>query len=145
MPAIRDRCALNRRAATRRTQLTHSNGSITLALTWLRARDMGCFANQRHSAVVLACRGGNYEMKSTLAPEFMKRMAAGAVVFMALSLSSFAQTTSGDLTGTVYDATGAVVPNAMVTATGESTGVASTTTTTSSGQYRINNLLVGKY
>jgi hypothetical protein len=106
---------------------------------------MGCFTNQRHSAVVLACRGGNYEMKSTLAPKFLKRMAAGAVVFMALGLSSFAQTTSGDLTGTVYDATGAVVPNAMVTATGESTGVASTTTTTSSGQYRVNNLLVGKY
>src|ERR1700722_19558694 len=111
MPAVRDRWALNWRAARRRTQLTHSNGNITLELTSLRAQDVGYFTKQRHSAVVLASRRGNHEMKDTLLPKFLKRIVIGAVVFMALSLSSFAQTTSGELTGTVFDSTGAVVPN----------------------------------
>src|ERR1700678_2924861 len=84
-------------------------------------------------------------LNRTLTPRFFKRMGAGALVLMALIAPSFAQTTSGELTGTVFDSTGAVVPNAMVTATGESTNLASTTTTTFAGQYRINNLLVGKY
>jgi hypothetical protein len=69
----------------------------------------------------------------------------GAIVLLALAAQAFAQTTSGELTGTVFDATGAVVPNATVTATNENTGVVSSTATTSAGQYRINNLLVGKY
>ncbi|MGB6941675.1 MAG: carboxypeptidase regulatory-like domain-containing protein [Bryobacteraceae bacterium] len=77
--------------------------------------------------------------------KFISQIGAVAMVLLALGLPSFAQTTSGELTGTIYDATGAIVPNAMVTATNESTGVASTVTTTSSGQYRIGNLLVGKY
>ncbi len=84
-------------------------------------------------------------MKNNSMPKFMSRIGAVAMVLLALGLPSFAQTTSGELTGTVYDATGAVVPNVMVTATNESTGVASTVTTTSSGQYRVGNLLVGKY
>jgi len=65
------------------------------------------------------------------------------VAMFCLSLS--AQTTSGTLTGTVYDATGATVPGVAVTATNDATGVVSSTTATSTGQYRINNLLVGKY
>ena len=67
------------------------------------------------------------------------------MVFTALSFAAFAQSTSGELTGTVFDAANAVVPNASVTATNESTGIATTVTTTSTGQYRLSNLLVGKY
>lgn len=77
--------------------------------------------------------------------KFTSRMGAGAILLLALSVTSFGQTTSGELTGTVFDPAGAVVPNASVTATSESTGVASKTTSTDAGQYRINNLLVGKY
>ena len=73
------------------------------------------------------------------------RIGSVAMVLMALSAPIFAQTTSGNLTGTVFDATGSGVPDATVTATNEATGVVSEATTTSSGQYRINNLLVGKY
>ena len=72
-------------------------------------------------------------------------LAPAAMVFTALSFGAFAQSTSGELTGTVFDAANAVVPNASVTATNESTGVSSTVTTTSAGQYRFSNLLVGKY
>jgi Carboxypeptidase regulatory-like domain/TonB dependent receptor len=74
-----------------------------------------------------------------------KQIGIIALVTTALCMPLFSQTTSGNLTGTVFDQTGAAVPGATVTATNEATAVASTTTTTSSGQYRINNLLVGKY
>ena len=84
-------------------------------------------------------------LSGTLKSGFSNRLNAGVMVLMSLCLASFAQTTSGDLTGTVFDATGAVVPNTMVTATNEATGVATSTTSTGAGQYRINNLLAGKY
>jgi hypothetical protein len=72
-------------------------------------------------------------------------LAAAAIVITALSFAAFAQSTSGAITGTVFDPANAVVPNASVTATNESTGVSSTVTTTSAGQYLFSNLLVGKY
>ncbi len=56
-----------------------------------------------------------------------------------------AQTISGDLTGTIYDPTGAVISNAKVTATNQATGVALSTTPTASGQYRLSNLPPGSY
>ena len=56
-----------------------------------------------------------------------------------------AQTTSGDLTGTVKDPSGAVIVKATVVVTNEDTGVASTTETGTAGQYHIANLLPGKY
>jgi hypothetical protein len=74
-----------------------------------------------------------------------KLIIAGALVLLALGAQAFAQTTSGELTGTVFDATGAVVPSATITATNEDTGIVTTALTTVAGQYRINNLLVGKY
>ena len=56
-----------------------------------------------------------------------------------------AQTVSGNLTGTVYDASGATVPGATVIARNDATGVESSTTSTSAGEYRISNLPVGTY
>lgn len=60
-------------------------------------------------------------------------------------LSGFAQGISGDLTGTVYDASGAIVANATITAKNQSTGVESTSKTTSRGEYRFSNLPAGMY
>ncbi len=62
-----------------------------------------------------------------------------------LTSAAYAQQTSGDLVGTVKDATGAILPNAAVTVTNEATGVKLTTTTTSAGDYRASNLLPGRY
>ena len=62
-----------------------------------------------------------------------------------LSLPSFAQSTSGEIVGIVYDQTGAVVPGAAVEARNEATGGSAKTVSTSSGQYRIPNLPVGAY
>jgi hypothetical protein len=58
---------------------------------------------------------------------------------------TFAQTTSGDLVGTVKDPSGAIVPNASVTITNEETGVAVSIKSGDSGEFRAGNLLPGKY
>src|SRR5690242_5546071 len=52
---------------------------------------------------------------------------------LALSTFGFGQAISGDLTGTVTDKTGAVIPGATVEATNQATGVKTTTTATSAG------------
>lgn len=56
-----------------------------------------------------------------------------------------AQAISGDLVGTVTDATGATVPDVMVSATNDATGVKSNSATDVAGAYRFANLPVGTY
>jgi Carboxypeptidase regulatory-like domain len=51
----------------------------------------------------------------------------------------------GEITGTVTDATGAVVPGATVTATNIATGVSQNTLSTSAGKYTLVRLPVGTY
>jgi hypothetical protein len=55
------------------------------------------------------------------------------------------QTTGGTLRGTVKDGSGALVPDAVVTATNEATGAKFNTITSSSGLFSFPNLLVGNY
>ena len=57
----------------------------------------------------------------------------------------WAQAISGNLTGTVVDATGATVPNATVEITNAGTGIKTTSKTGVDGLYRFNNLPVGNY
>ena len=70
---------------------------------------------------------------------------------LSLSLLIFAMpalsqsTTAGDITGTVTDPSGAVVPNVKVTATSDSTGQTHTTTTNGVGFYRFSLLQPGGY
>jgi hypothetical protein len=73
------------------------------------------------------------------------RVVALLAILAVFSVASLAQSTSGELAGTVTDPTGATVPGAKVSATNTATGVTTTTTTGSSGQYRLSNLLVGTY
>lgn len=61
------------------------------------------------------------------------------------AMNLFGQANSGDLTGTIQDKTGAVVPNATVVALNEATGVKTTTSTNANGVYRLGNLPVGSY
>jgi len=53
--------------------------------------------------------------------------------------------TTGDVTGTVTDASGAVVPNANVILRSEAQGNTQETTTNSNGLYRFSLLAPGKY
>ncbi len=55
------------------------------------------------------------------------------------------QTITGAFTGTITDATGAVVPGTKVTATNERTGVQFTATSTAAGVYNLLFLPVGEY
>ena len=69
-----------------------------------------------------------------------------AVCVLILALPVLSQSiTSGDLAGVVSDPTGAVVPNAKVTATNDNTAAAHTTTTNGEGFYRFSFLQPGPY
>jgi hypothetical protein len=82
-----------------------------------------------------------------------RRLFFGAVVFftacfLALTLNSTsanAQTVTGNITGTVTDASGAVVAGATVTARDVRTGVETQTTTNGAGVYSIRFLPIGQY
>lgn len=67
------------------------------------------------------------------------------LVFLAI-LPAIAQSAGdGVITGTIADSSGALVPDAQVTATNDATGVAVTRPTSSSGLYRLGPLPVGTY
>jgi len=74
-----------------------------------------------------------------------------AMCFLALAVllggdrAAWGQSTSGDIVGTVLDKSGAVIPGATVTAKNEATGVATTVQANKVGDFRISNLLEGKY
>src|SRR2546422_11485895 len=68
------------------------------------------------------------------------------LILIALGITAaIAQTGSSNITGSVRDVNGAVVPGATVMAKNEATGVTSTQTTTDSGLYAFSSLPVGKY
>src|SRR6266478_8254798 len=72
-----------------------------------------------------------------------------SVVALALGLVAVSQVSaqliSGNLTGTVLDKTGAVVPGATVEAVNTQTGVKYETKANENGEYRFSNLAVGTY
>jgi hypothetical protein len=59
--------------------------------------------------------------------------------------AAWGQSTSGNVVGVVLDKSGAAIPGATVTAKNEATGVASTVEASKIGDFRISNLLEGKY
>src|SRR6266700_5033906 len=67
------------------------------------------------------------------------------VMLAMISLSAFAQRTTGTLKGQITDPNGAVVVGAKVTVTNQDTGVVQSTVTTSSGLYVFPTLLPGNY
>jgi hypothetical protein len=69
-----------------------------------------------------------------------------AIVLVALASSTYAQNTNiGAISGVVTDPTGAVVPDAAVTVTNQSTNVSNTVTTGSEGFYSLESLTAGQY
>src|ERR1035437_9905382 len=78
-------------------------------------------------------------------------IAAIVSIVCVLALGSFstprlaAQIATGGVTGTVKDASGAVVPDAAVTLTNTQTGVVQSTRSTSTGSYRFETVPVGDY
>ena len=68
-----------------------------------------------------------------------------AILLALFSCSLLAQTSTSRISGTVMDATGAVVPGAKVIAKNEATGVSFTQATTEAGLYSFSSLPVGSY
>jgi len=67
-------------------------------------------------------------------------------VFVALfATMAIAQSDRGALAGTITDSTGAVVPNATITVTGVDTGTVYNAVSSSSGDYRIQDMVLGAY
>src|SRR3989441_10297681 len=71
--------------------------------------------------------------------------AAMLLVLLSLSICALAQVVNATLSGTVSDATGALIPGVEVTATQTATGVVATAVTNESGTYRFASLQPGPY
>ncbi len=67
------------------------------------------------------------------------------VAILVLAVAAYAQNISGSISGQVTDASGAVVPNAKVTATQVETNIARTATSDNSGHYTFPLLPIGHY
>ena len=77
---------------------------------------------------------------------FTNRLSQAAIlVLLAAPLAGVAQTVTGAIRGIVTDSSGAIVPNAQVTATNVATGVATATKTNAAGEYSIRFLQIGQY
>src|SRR5262245_20638216 len=70
---------------------------------------------------------------------------SAAVLLFALSASASAQTATATLGGTVADASGALIPGVMITATNTDTGIVNTVLTNESGVYQFASLQPGNY
>lgn len=85
-------------------------------------------------------------MKPTMKIRFLAtRLCVLLAATLLLTAAVYGQAMDSILVGTVTDASGAAVPNTTVTALNTATGVKYTATTNSAGEYRLNNLPIGKY
>jgi len=76
----------------------------------------------------------------------MKRLCLSIIpLLLFVSLSGVAQTVTGAIRGIVTDSTGAIVPNATVTATNVATSVPTVAKTNQAGEYAIRFLQIGRY
>ncbi|MCU1258580.1 MAG: Cna domain protein [Bryobacterales bacterium] len=77
---------------------------------------------------------------------FMRaQFAVITIALVALTANLFGQAMDSTLVGTVTDPSGSAVPGARVTATNKDTNVKAQTTTNTAGEYRVNNIPVGRY
>jgi len=75
----------------------------------------------------------------------MRRLGIGVLLSLVLSTPTFSQSTFATISGSVEDATGAVLPGVTVTATNNATGVVTSVFTNESGVYNATGLLPGVY
>src|ERR1035438_7594857 len=88
---------------------------------------------------------GNFDGDTERMKTKKLRLLGLIVLALAACLGSFAQSVSGDLAGTIYDASGATIPNATITAKNDATGVETTTKSAATGEYHLGNLPPGTY
>src|SRR3990170_3203625 len=75
-----------------------------------------------------------------------KGLKMGAVALLVFwALASQAQVTTGAISGTVADSTGAVMPGVTIVVQNEDTGISRTVTTDAGGRYLAPSLSLGNY
>src|SRR5690242_8822701 len=76
-----------------------------------------------------------------------RKLIAAYLFFCTLSVSItlFAQTSTGEVNGTVTDASGAAIPGASIKLTNKATQIVTTATSNESGQYFIIHVQPGAY
>ncbi|MGA2888660.1 MAG: TonB-dependent receptor [Terracidiphilus sp.] len=86
-------------------------------------------------------------MKAQLHPRVagLRLIAAGLLAVLCLPVGVMAQLDRGEITGTVEDPTGAVVPNAKIVLTNNDTSVSASTKSTQTGTYVFDDVIPGKY
>ncbi|MBI2150005.1 MAG: TonB-dependent receptor, partial [Acidobacteria bacterium] len=72
-------------------------------------------------------------------------VAAVTLLYFALPVHTFAQTSNATVGGTVSDATGALIPGVTITATNVGTGIVNTVITSEAGAYNFPSLQTGTY
>ena len=83
-----------------------------------------------------------------MSKSFAKRLFSGFsyfILFVFIGAMAMAQTVTGAIGGSVTDPSGALIPNANVTATNQGTGGKSVTNTTGAGIYHFPGLPIGTY
>src|SRR5262245_52173934 len=68
-----------------------------------------------------------------------------ALMFLLIVASSFAQTVTATITGTVKDSSGLVLPNAQIVLLNEETGASRTVESDTAGRYLASSLTLGNY
>src|SRR4030095_12515705 len=75
----------------------------------------------------------------------MRRFLVGLCILLITASVSFAQSDRGTITGTISDATNAVIPGAGITATNGETGTKYETVSTETGNYTLTQVPAGTY
>jgi len=75
----------------------------------------------------------------------MNKIALSAILALFGLTACFGQATDSNVVGVVIDASGATVPGASITVTNKDTGVKYAAVTNADGEYRLNNVPVGRY
>jgi hypothetical protein len=84
-------------------------------------------------------------MEETMQRHILTRFILWCATVTVLCASAMAQTVTGNISGTVADQTGAVIPGAKVTATNIATSVPTSVVTNNNGIYNLRFLQVGQY
>src|SRR5690349_5851720 len=83
--------------------------------------------------------------KMLMQPRLLPRLRWLAVPLFFSPMLLWAQTPAGSISGTVYDSTGAVVPNAAMTMTNKDTGLLRNLLSSADGSYTVAALPPGTY
>ena len=75
----------------------------------------------------------------------MRRILCAVACFILLISAAMAQSDRGNITGTITDPTGAMIPNASIEAKNTQTGVAYQAASSETGNYTLAQLPVGMY